>query len=102
MKLISFFSKFTFICNISFVLFMIFNKIEAKKAIVGGRDTVVAIPFFKDLIIVLGISAIFINFVMCAVYLFVIIGKRFFLLPKWLPIINFIFLIVEFYFFFLS
>jgi hypothetical protein len=39
---------------------------------------------------------------MCAVYLFVIIGKRFFLLPKWLPIINFIFLIVEFYFFFLS
>lgn len=100
MKLISFFSKFTFICNISFVLFMIFNRIEARKAIVGGRDTVVAIPFFKDLIIILGFSAIVINFVMCLVYLVALLIKKSFLLPKWLAIINFIFLIVEFYFFF--
>lgn len=101
MKLISFFSRFTFICNISFVLFVIFNKIEAKKAIVGGRDTVAAIPFFKDLIIILGFSAIVINFLMCLVYLFVIFARKSFLLPKWLAIINFIFLAVEFYFFFL-
>ncbi|HEY5371253.1 MAG TPA: hypothetical protein VIJ75_19900 [Hanamia sp.] len=101
MKLISFFSKFTFICNISFVLFMIFNKIDAKKAIVGGKDTVVAIPFFKDLIIILGFSAIVINFLMCLVYLGAILAKKSFVLPKWLAIINFIFLIIEFYFFFL-
>jgi DMSO/TMAO reductase YedYZ heme-binding membrane subunit len=80
---------------------MIFNKIEAKKGVVGGRDTVVAIPFFKDLIIILGFSAIAINFLMCLVYLVAILAKKSALLPKWLAIINFIFLIVEFYFFFL-
>lgn len=102
MKLISFFSKFTFICNISFVVFMIFNKIDAKKAIVGGKDTVVAIPFFKDLIIILGFSAIIINFLMCLVYLVTILVKKSaVIMPKWLAITNFIFLIVEFYFFFL-
>lgn len=100
MKLISFFSKFTFICNIAFVLFMIFNKIEAKKEVVGGRDTVVAIPFFKDLIIILGFSAIVINFLMCIVYLLTILLGKSSLLPKWLAIVNSIFLIVEFYFFF--
>lgn len=100
MKLISFFSKFTFICNIAFVLFMIFNKIEAKKAVSGGRDTIVAIPFFKDLIIILGFSAIVVNFLMCLVYLSNILMRKSSLLPKWLAIVNFIFLIVEFYFFF--
>jgi len=80
---------------------MIFNKIDAKKAIVGGKDTVVAIPFFKDLIIILGFSAIVINFLMCLVYLGAILAKKSFVLPKWLAIINFIFLIIEFYFFFL-
>ena len=102
MKLISFFSKFTFICNISFVLFMIFNKIDAKKAVTGGRDTVAAIPFFKDLIIILGFSAIVINFLMCLVYVLVILAKKSaIIIPKWIAITNFIFLIVEFYFFFL-
>jgi len=101
MKLISFLSKFTFLCNISFVAFMIFNKIDAKKRIVGGKDTVVAIPFFKDLIIILGFSAIVINFLMCLVYLATILTKKSSILPKWLAIINFVFLIVEFYFFFL-
>jgi hypothetical protein len=80
---------------------MIFNKNEAKKAIVGGRDTVVAIPFFKDLIIILGFSAIVINFLMCLVYLIAILARKSYVLPKWIAIVNFIFLIVEFYFFFL-
>lgn len=79
---------------------MIFNKIEAKKEVVGGRDTVVAIPFFKDLIIILGFSAIVINFLMCIVYLLTILLGKSSLLPKWLAIVNSIFLIVEFYFFF--
>lgn len=100
MKLIAFFSRFTFICNIAFVLFMIFNKIESKKTVNGGRDTVVAIPFFKDLIIILGFSAIVVNFLMCIVYLLAILLGKTFMLPKWLVIVNFIFLIVEFYFFF--
>jgi hypothetical protein len=101
MKLISFFSKFTFICNISFLLFILFQKIEAKKIINhDSRDAIVAIPFFKNLIIILGFSAIVINLVMCIVYLVAVLSKKSFLLPKWLAAINFVFLIIQFYFFF--
>ncbi|MEO8852458.1 MAG: hypothetical protein ABI359_01680 [Ginsengibacter sp.] len=101
MKLISFFSKFTFICNLCFLLFVFFNRIDAKKHISGASGTVIAFPFFKDLIIILGFSAIIINLAMCIVYLVNILRKKTFLLPKWLAITNFIFLIVQFYFFFL-
>jgi len=101
MKIISFFSKFTFICNISFLLFVFFSKLESKKAVTAGRGTVLPIPFFKDLIIILGFSAIVINFLMCLVYLIVLFTGKSFVLPKWLVIINVVFLLVEFYFFFL-
>jgi len=99
MKLISFFSRFTFICNVCFLLFLLFNKLEAKKPAVAGNDSVLRIPFFKDLIIILGFSAIIINMIMCLVYLITILMKKSFLLPKWIAGINFIFLFVEFYFF---
>ena len=100
MKIISFFSRFTLICNLSFLLFVIFSKLEAKKPVTQGRDIVESIPFFKDLVITLGFSAIVINFLMCLTYgLVAVFGKRF-LLPKWLSVINFVFLIAEFYYFF--
>ncbi len=71
-----------------------------KAAVAGSRDAVNAIPFFKDLIIILGFSAIVINLLMCIVYsVIVIIGKPD-LLPKRLAAINFVFLIFQFYFFF--
>jgi hypothetical protein len=81
---------------------MLFRKIEAKKIINSdSRDAVASIPFFKNLIIVLGFSAIVINLIMCIVYLIAVLSKKSFLLPKWLAAINFVFLVIQFYFFFL-
>ncbi len=100
MKLISFFSRFTFICNLCFVLFIIFSKLEANKPAAGTPGTVVVLPFFKDLVIILGFSAIIINLLMCIVYLVFLLLSKAILLPKWLSIANVVFLIVEFYFFF--
>lgn len=102
MKVLSFFSRFTLICNIAFLLFIFFSKMEASRPVTGaGRDTVDSLPFVKDLVIILGFSAIIINFIMCLVYaVIVIIGKQY-LLPKWMVAINMVFLILEFYFFFL-
>jgi hypothetical protein len=73
---------------------------EAKKHVEATKDTVVAFPFFKDLVIILGFCAIIINLIMCVVYLVVVFRRKFFLLPKWLVAVNFIFLLVQFYFFF--
>jgi hypothetical protein len=74
---------------------------EAKKHVEAVKGTVVAFPFFKDLIIILGFSAIIINLIMCIVYLVTVFRRKFFLLQKWLVAVNFIFLLIQFYFFFL-
>lgn len=101
MKIISFFSRFTFICNLCFVVFVIFNRIETKKPEAAAPGAVIPFPFFKDLVIILGFSAIIINLLMCLAYLAVIVLKKTIPAPLWLTIANFIFLFVEFYFFFL-
>jgi hypothetical protein len=101
MKLISFFSRFTFICNICFLLFVIFSKLETHKAVAGAPGTVESLPFFKDLVIILGVSAIIINLLMCISYLIVWLLRKVIVLPRWLSIMNVVFLIVEFYYFFL-
>ncbi|HUZ60648.1 MAG TPA: hypothetical protein VMU83_17885 [Hanamia sp.] len=100
MKLISFFSKFTFICNISFLFFVLFSWLEGRKPVSTGRDIVLSVPYLKDLVIILGFSAIFINFLMCLGYLVTMLVRKSFYSPKWLAVTNFVFLIIEFYFFF--
>ncbi|MEO6219897.1 MAG: hypothetical protein ABIO81_05680 [Ginsengibacter sp.] len=101
MKVIAFFSRFAVICNVAFLLFICFSKLEAQKPVIPGRDNVVAVPFFKDLIITLGISAILINLIMCIVYVVIVVIGRQRILPKWLVIANFLFFIFQvFYFFF--
>ena len=102
MKLFSFFSKVAFICNLSFLLFVLFGKMEAKQTIGNGTAGITAIPFFKNLIIILGVSAIFINLIICIAYLIALLSKKYFLIPKWLAGINVVFLFIQFYFFFLQ
>ncbi|MEO8961580.1 MAG: hypothetical protein ABI325_06855 [Ginsengibacter sp.] len=101
MKLFSFFSKVAFICNLSFLLFVLFGTSEAKQTIGSSAAGISAIPFLKNLIIILGFSAIIINLAMCIAYLVAILAKKYFLFPKWLAAINFVFLIIQVYFFFL-
>jgi len=80
---------------------MIFSRLESNKTAAGGDKNVVdTIPFFKSLVITLGFSAIIINLLMCMVYAVILLMSKKYLLPKWIPMINFVFLIVQFYFFF--
>jgi len=100
MKVIAFFSRLTIICNIAFLLFIFLAKMEARKPATHNADTVVAVSYFKDIIITLGISAILINLLMCIVYSVIVITGKYILLPKWLAAINFVFLIFQFIYFF--
>ncbi|MDQ6763849.1 MAG: hypothetical protein M3015_14645 [Bacteroidota bacterium] len=101
MKVLSFFSRFAVVCNMAFILFIFFSRLEAQKHATHARDTVAAVPFLKDLIITLGILAIIINLLMCLVYAVVIVLGKQRLLPRTLVIINFLFFIFQiFYFFF--
>lgn len=101
MKVLSFFSRFAVICNVAFILFIFFSRLEAQKHAEHARDAVAAVPFFKDLVITLGILAIIINLIMCIVYAVVIVLGKQRILLKSLVIINFLFFIFQvFYFFF--
>lgn len=101
MKAVAFLSRFTLICNIAFLVFMFLGKMESVAPGIGSNDAVLRIPFFKEIIIILGFSAILINFLMCMAYgILVILGKAA-LIPRWLALINLFFLILQiFYFFF--
>ncbi len=100
MKVIAFFSRLTIICNIAFLLFISLARKEAQKPVTQEPDIVVAVSYIKDVIITLGVGAIIINLIMCIVYgVVIIIGKQQ-LLPKWLAMINVLFLIFQFIYFF--
>lgn len=73
---------------------------EAKKPVTTGKDTVVAVSYFKDIIITLGVAAIIINLLMCIVYSVLIIIRKQYMIPKWLAIVNSLFLILQFLYFF--
>jgi hypothetical protein len=100
MKVISFFSRFTIICNFCFLLFIFVARLEAKKPVRQSTDTIMPVSFFKDIIITLGISAIIVNLAMCIVYSVIVISGRQRLLPKWLVMVNYLFLILQFTYFF--
>lgn len=101
MRLFNFLSKFTFICNIAFLLFVFFRWMEMQKEVTGSANTVVAVPYFKGLIITLGMCAIIINLLMNIFFVLFLMRGKLKGASLWLPVINFIFLIVQvFYFFF--
>ena len=100
MKVVSFFSRFAIICNIAFLLFIFLGKMEDGKPVTQNTDRVVAVSYFKDIVITLGVAAVIINMLLCIVYaVLIVIGKQT-LIPKWLAIVNCLFLILQFLYFF--
>ena len=101
MRLFNFLSKFAFICNIAFALFVLFRWMEMKKPVSSAGDRLIAVPFLKDLVITLGFSAIAINLLMNVFYFLFLMRGKLKKMSLLLPVINFMFLIVQvFYFFF--
>ena len=100
MKVVLFFSRFTFICNIAFLLFILFRWIELKKVAHGSSDAVLPVPFLKNLVITLGFSAIIINLAMNVTYLLLLLTGNSKKITSWLVLVNFLFLILQVYYFF--
>ncbi|MDE3214369.1 MAG: hypothetical protein KGM98_14140 [Bacteroidota bacterium] len=100
MKVISFLSRLAVICNIAFVAFVILSRMEAAKPAVQVSGVVSAVSYVNDLIITLGISAIFLNLAMVLIYLVMAATKRFRLVPKWMAVVNSCFLFTQVVYFF--
>lgn len=102
MKVVRFLSQFTLLCNLCFITFAVFNHLEIAGPKGASPDALGKIPFIKETIIILGISAIVINFLMCCSYLILLIAGRKSFIPKWLAPVNVAFLLLEVYYFFIS
>lgn len=100
MKIIKFLSRFTLICNVCFLIFAVANLIQTETS---GLQTkaIPDIPILKEVIITLGMFAIFINTILCLIYCILLVKGSMKKMKIWLPVTNFIFLLVQFYFFFL-
>jgi len=74
---------------------------EGRKPVKISGDRVLPIPFVKELIITLGFTAIFINFIMSVIYLIFLFSAKLKATPRWLIIANVLFLLIQVYYFFL-
>ena len=95
------FSKIAFIFNISFVVFILLAYIEFNHKNSRTGDNILPLPFFTGLFVILGELAIFVNFVFCLVVLALLLSKKIQTTLQWVVIVNFIFLLIQLYYFFI-
>lgn len=95
------FSKIAFICNISFLIFILLAYIEFNHKKNKAGDSIMPLPFFTGIFVILGELAIFINLIFCLVVLVLLLSKKMIRVPRWLLIVNFIFLLAQVYYFFI-
>lgn len=101
MKAVNFFSRFTFICNIAFLLFVFLRWLELRKHAAAVSDKLITVPYVENTIIVLGVSAIVINLIMNIFYFIFLVRGKINQLTLWIVLVNFIFLILQVAYFFL-
>ena len=95
------FSRITFLCNISFLLFIILRYVETSAKDEKVNDNLVQLPFVTGTLVILGQLAVFINFIFCLVVLAMLILKRVQPVPRWLVMVNVLFFLVQVFFFFI-
>ena len=95
------FSRITFLCNISFLLFIILRYVESAGTAEKGNDKLVQLPFITATLVILGQLSVFINFIFCLVILAMLILKRAHPVPRWLVLVNLLFFLVQVFFFFI-
>lgn len=95
------FSRLAFICNISFVIFILLGYIELSNKKNKVDDHLIPLPFVTGLLVILGQLAIFINLIFCAIVLMLMMAKKGQPTPRWLVIANFVFLLLQVYYFFI-
>ena len=94
-----FFSKITFICNIGFVVFVVLRYIELNGEKSNIQDSILPLPFLSGTMVVLGQFAIFLNLVFCLAAGVLFFSKKLIPIASWLLIVNFLFLLIQLYYF---
>ncbi len=95
------FSKIAFICNVSFVLFILLGYIEMSNKKNKIDDNIIPLPFVTSILVILGQFAVFLNLIFCFIALILLLSKKMQHVPRWLVVANYLFLLVQVYYFFI-
>ena len=98
-RTMKFFSKITFICNLGFLVFVVLRFIDFSDKKPSTGNAILPLSFFTGNLVILGQLAIFLNLIFCF-----IVGVLFFLkktpvVARWLLMANFLFLLIQVYYF---
>jgi hypothetical protein len=97
-----FFAKLVFICNCCFILAVILRLVENAHKKVGNFNGSIKIQPLESILVILGYGAVYINFIFNIFLLVLILSNRKKTSPHWLNWVNFLFLILQVYYFFFS
>jgi hypothetical protein len=95
------FSRISFICNLGFLVFVVLGFIELNRSANKRGGGIIPLPFVTGTLVILGQLAIFVNLVFCLVTAGRRASRKPVAVPKWLLAANFMFLILEVYYFFI-
>jgi hypothetical protein len=96
------FSKLVFICNICFVASVVLRFVEVARRNRGNFDSALPVQPLQSTLVVLGYSAIFLNFIFLAALLTGWVRGKKQTVPRWLFFVNLIFFSVQVWYFFYS
>ncbi len=94
------FSKFILLCNLCFVASVVLRFVENANKKSGNLNAVIKLEPLQNTLVILGYSAIVFNFIYHLVLLGSFTSKSGNKLPKWIIWSNFLFLIIQIYYFF--
>lgn len=84
-----FFARLVAICNVCFIITVVMRYIEMNTANNSG-ETVTRLPFVQNTLVVLGYSAIVLNFIFLLLTVYLLLAKRINRVPRSLLIFNLI------------
>ena len=97
-----FFSKIVFICNLCFIAAVILRWVENAKKKSGYFEGALILKPLQSTLVVLGYGAIFVNFIFNLFVFWAWIQKKELTVSRWLIYTNFLFLLLQVYYFFFT
>ena len=97
-----FFSRLVFICNCCFVAYVVLRFVELANKKNEQFNGAIKIQPLESTIVILGYGAIIVNLIFNLLLLMQLLLKKNSSVPKWLIWFNFLFLIIQVYYFFFS
>jgi hypothetical protein len=94
------FSKVVTICNVCFLLSLLFRFLGIGSNNTSNGSVVAPLPWLQNMLIILGYGAIFLNIIFFSFYLFLLLFKKQLMVGRWLLMINLIIFIVQIIYFF--